>query len=85
MLPRVSVQRSLLISPDKCASLRNDVAGRAKRWIISTSSFRVLEDTQIKKTDIVETYKYLGLEVAPKGPQEGKEGIGSFLRENWTG
>ena len=68
----------MLINPDKCASLRIDVDGRAKRWVVNPSPFLVLQDKQIKALDIVGTYKYLGLQAGAKGLRKA---YGSFLQE----
>ena len=68
----------MLINPDKCASMRIDVDGRAKRWVVNPSPFLVLQDKQIKALDIVGTYKYLGLQAGAKGLRKA---YGSFLQE----
>lgn len=68
----------LLINPAKCATLRIDIDGKAKRWIINPSSFLRLEGKEIKSLSIVETYKYLGLQAGPNGLRKA---YGSFLRE----
>src|SRR6218665_686543 len=68
----------LLINPAKCATLRIDVDGAAKRWVINSRSFLTLEDKEIDAIDIVGAYKYLGLQAGPKGLRKA---YGSFLTE----
>jgi hypothetical protein len=66
------------INPAKCSSLRLDVDGGAKRWVVNASPFLFHEGEQIKTLNIEQSYKYLGLQAGPKGLRKA---YGSFLQE----
>lgn len=57
----------LSLNPTKCASLRIDIDGKAKRWVVNPSSFLTIGDDSVEALSVVQTYKYLGLQVGPLG------------------
>src|SRR6218665_1130437 len=57
----------LSLNPAKCATLRIDIDGRAKRWVVNPSPWLTVDGKEVKSLDVVQTYKYLGLQAGPYG------------------
>src|SRR6218665_3283180 len=56
----------LSLNPAKCATLRIDIDSGAKRGIVNPTEFLTLDGTQVKALNIIDTYKYLGIQAGPK-------------------
>ena len=57
----------LRLNPAKCATLRIDIDGGAKRWIANPTEFLTVDGSNVKALNIVDTYRYLGIQAGPKG------------------
>src|SRR6218665_1673497 len=57
----------LSLNPAKCATLRIGIDGGAKRWIANPTEFLALDGTNVKALNIVDTYRYLGIQAGPCG------------------
>src|SRR6218665_1753435 len=57
----------LRLNPAKCATLRIDIDGGAKRWIANPTEFLTVDETMVKALNIIDTYRYLGIQAGPKG------------------
>ena len=67
----------LSLNPAKCATLRIDIDGAAKRWVVNPSPLVAIDGKDVKPLDVVQTYKYLGLQAGPYGMRKAH---GDFLR-----
>lgn len=73
------------MNPAKCATLRIDIDGSAKRWVVYPSSFLTINDKDVKSLDVMQTYKYLGLQAGPCGMRKAhgdvlRVGLGRLTR-----
>lgn len=51
----------------KSASLRIQIDGKAKRWVVNDQKFLTIQGTAIPALSITETYKYLGTQTSASG------------------
>lgn len=61
------VMCGLKLNPQKCASLRIDIDGNARRWVVNPQSTIAVNGTYITALGVDDTYKYLGLQAGPLG------------------
>ena len=56
----------LTMNPAKCASMRTEVITRKRQWIVNPEPYLKLQDEDIRALSIVDTYKYLGVQIGPR-------------------
>lgn len=56
----------LTMNPAKCASMRTEVITRKRQWIVNPEPYLKLQDKDIKALSVVDTYKYLGVQIGPR-------------------
>ena len=56
----------LTMNPAKCALMRTEVITRKRRWIVNPEPYLKLQDEDIRALSIVNTYKYLGVQIGPR-------------------
>ena len=66
----------LRLNPAKSASLRIDIDGKAKRWVVNPSPILTIDGESVRSLSIVQTYKCLGLQAGPLGVRRS---YGDFL------
>ena len=55
----------LTMNPAKCASMITEVITRKRQWIVNPEPYLKLQDEDIRALSIVDTYKYLGVQIGP--------------------
>ena len=56
----------LVMNPNKCASMHPEINIATRLWIVNPEPYLSLRDGEIKALNIIETCKYLGVEVGAR-------------------